>query len=404
MNARHGRSVAARRNGILASICQGLAMAGTVADVAHAAAVDPPDPARSALSAEFLLGSEPMRDLLPMSAFAAGTDSRPAAEAWTGRLSFSVPADVYTVRVLHDSFDSSKGADRSWRTLPEFDVEFVQVGERLVPTRRGAQPNTHGWWEWIVEPGHVWSEPGDRGRSRAAVPFALIEKNANCVHNGVLTFLYDADGGVSRVALQIAQETCAYFKFDAWAVVPARVDTRPAPTADDVAAAWRRELAARLPTAPIEQLARDRPGTDPAQFGSPSDVTPAQMTAYGVVVAGRHYVGGCMGRAGPYPWCDELVLPSYSIAKSVVAGYGLMRLEQLEPGAFAARISEFVPECATQDGWQDVTFGHALDMATGRYESTEREVDENTMVAERFFYASTHAEKIRIACKRFARR
>jgi hypothetical protein len=51
-----------------------------------------------------------------------------------------------------------------------------------------------------------------------------------------------------------------------------------------------------------------------------------------------------------------------------------------------------------------VSFGHALDMATGRYESTEREVDENTMVAERFFYASTHAEKIRIACTRFARR
>jgi hypothetical protein len=154
--------VASRRSGTLASIGLVLTVAGTVADGAHAAAADPPDAARSALSAEFLWGTEPMRDLLPMSAFTPGTDSRPATVAWTGRLSFSVPADAFAVRVLHDRFESSKGSDRSWRSLPEFDVEFVQVGDRLVPTRRGAQPNTHGWWEWIVEPGHVWS---DRRRS-----------------------------------------------------------------------------------------------------------------------------------------------------------------------------------------------------------------------------------------------
>ncbi len=34
----------------------------------------------------------------------------------------------------------------------------------------------------------------DGGYSRASLPFTLEERNANCMHNGVLTFLFKSDG------------------------------------------------------------------------------------------------------------------------------------------------------------------------------------------------------------------
>jgi hypothetical protein len=247
----------------------------------------------------------------------------------------------------------------------------------------------------------VWSEVGDAGLTRAALPFALIEKNANCIHNGVLTFLFGADGTVSRVAYQVTQETCAYFQFDAWGMAAARYVPGEVANATRIAAAWQAEMQGRMPVRPIEMLAAAVPGVDTAAFGAAADVSPRAMTAYGVIWRGVHYVGGCMTRHGRYPFCNELVLPSYSLAKTLVAGLAGMRLELLEPGTLQSKVVDDVPECAAAGGWQDVTLGDALDMATGRYASAEREVDEDASVTSGFFVAPTHAQKIALACTRY---
>ena len=63
-----------------------------------------------------------------------------------------------------------------------------------------------------------------------------------------------------------------------------------------------------------------------------------------------------------------------------------------------------MPECRAAGGWEGVTFEHLLDMATGRYDSAEDQADEDTSNTSRFFLATTHAEKIRIACTRFPRK
>src|SRR3546814_20214925 len=81
-----------------------------------------------------------------------------------------------------------------------------------LPVRRDSVPGSHPHWEYVLSPGRVWDEAGDNGYSRVALPFALQQKNANCMHNGVLTFLFKDDGSVSKVAYQIASETCLYFK------------------------------------------------------------------------------------------------------------------------------------------------------------------------------------------------
>ena len=236
------------------------------------------------------------------------------------------------------------------------------------------------------------------------MPFALIEKNANCLHHGVLTFRYRGESEVSRVAYQVSHETCWYFQFDAWGTAAA---TRVADLGFDperVALAYRTEAARRLPVKPIEQLGRDHPGLDTANFGSEEDIDPRDMTVYGVLVRGVHYAGGCETRMGRYPYCDEMPLPSYSLAKTIMAGLALMRAEVLHPGVRNFAVADYVPECREAGGWDGVTFENLLDMATGRYGSTTTEADEDAMNTGRFFIATTHAEKIRIACTHFPRK
>ena len=63
-------------------------------------------------------------------------------------------------------------------------------------------------------------------------PFALVEINANCVHNGVLGFLYRADGRISKAAYQVSSETCAYFKADLWGLLIASYTPHPVPGRD----------------------------------------------------------------------------------------------------------------------------------------------------------------------------
>ena len=158
--------------------------------------------------------------------------------------------------------------------LPPFDFAFVQSGDVLIPVQRGAIPSTHPMWEFILEPGRVWDEPGDGGYTRAALPFTLEERNANCMHNGVLTFLFKSDGAICDVAFQIASETCLYFKFDLWGRSAARYAPRAVPACRAVTSSYRKRIAPRLPIKPIAALAHDHPGADPGDFGSPARSIP----------------------------------------------------------------------------------------------------------------------------------
>jgi hypothetical protein len=355
------------------------------------------------LDAAFLTGDAAFEAPVNLGAFAPPADAGAPARWAPARLRFEVPAGSARVRLLLDRWNFGT-PEQEYAAPPAFAFTLVQVGDRLVPVERGIVAGAGEWWDWIVGPGRAWSEPGDGGWSRASLPFALIEKNANCMHNGVLTFLYRGENEVSRVAYQVSQETCYYFKFDAWGAAPAVREPVAGVDEAAVAAAWRAEVARRLPVKPIEALADDYPGLEPRSFGSPLDVSREHMTAYGVLIRGVHYAGGCNTREGPYPYCDEMTLPSYSLAKSVLAGFALMRLELLYPGSRRALVTDHVPECRAAGGWDGVTLEHELDMTSGRYESAEPEADENASSTSRFFFATTHAEKIGIACTRYPRK
>jgi hypothetical protein len=343
----------------------------------------------------------------PMSAFAppdGGDAAATTRQVFQGRLRFVRERSERGFRALLDRYGDATANNRAAMHLPEFDAQLVQSGNALIPIRRGTIPGRPGDWELILEPGRVWDEPGDGEATRAALPFTLEERNANCMHQGVLTFLFRGDGTISDVAFEIAHETCAYFQFDWWGYAQATYTPQAIPEAGAVVARFHDEVRARLPVRPIDTLPQDFPGARAEDFASAHEIPPRTLTTHGLVVDGVVYAGDCPTRFGPYPFCEALDLPSYSLAKSIDGAIASMRLAALYPDVLTASVADYVPACAGPGGWQGVTIENTLDMATGRFLSADDQRDEDGADMLDFFTAETHAAKIAFACTHYPRR
>jgi len=355
------------------------------------------------LTAEYLTGTDTYEQPLPLLEFSEQPGSEASDAEFTGVLKLLVPDQHGALQVVHDPFDLVGQYAGAIGHLPAFEFEFVQRNADLVPIRRGVIRTEHPYWEYILQPGRVWTEPGDGSWSRAALPFSLQEQGANCTHNGMLSWVFDKAGNVSRVAYQISGETCGYFKVDMWGVIPAAFEPRDVAGADAAIGRLDAHRAARLPVKPIAMLAEDYPGVDPTNMGAVNGVKAEDMTVYGLLVDGVHYRSGCATRQGAYPYCDSLPLPSYSTAKSIFAGLALMRMEKRHPGIASQSVSSLVPECAAEQ-WGDVSLENLLDMATGSYNENGYEVDEDSVPHVEFLEEDLHANRIDFACNHFARR
>jgi len=353
------------------------------------------------LTTEFLLSGEALARPVRPSEYAPGDDAAPPSNTFSGRLRLVTGKEADHFLLLLDELGLVTPEAPGVDTLPDFDFEFVQEGDLLIPMNTGPVVNEHRWWEWVLGTGRVWDDATHPGWSRAGLPFALKERREDCTHNGLLTFAFRESGQVSGVAFQVTSQTCRYLQFDMSGLVAAEYVPRRIEGAAEVIATVMANRSSRIPTRPIAALGKTYPGIDAGAFGSIDEIAPADMSAYGFLIDDTHYVSECPTPYGPYPYCDELALPSYSTAKSVVAGFGMMLLEAEYPGAARARIADLVPECT--DGWEDVTIEHALDMTTGHFESPDMHGDEDAAISSDFFLGD-HREKIDTACNRFPRK
>ncbi|HTO27474.1 MAG TPA: hypothetical protein VL017_02675 [Devosia sp.] len=305
-----------------------------------------------------------------------------------GRLTLT-PAQVGGYRLVSNdhAYGLSNGAALQ---PPPISFDIVQDEDHLYPVISGPLNDGAESWEVLIGPGHIWSDGGEGGR--ISFPITLKEPSANCLHNGLLSLAFDRSGLKPVAVYEFASETCAYFKFDLWGTM--RVGFTPGTPADkDRIVARRHTNAARhLPVRPLTDLHTGKGPLAKPFGGAVADDPP---TSYGFVIDGTVYASDCATRAGNTPLCADVDLPSFSTAKSIFAGIGLMRLEGLYPGVSQAKISDYVPEC---NGWGDVRFIDALDMATGRYDSAAYEADENSDDMAGFFAPADHAGKIAFAC------
>ena len=338
------------------------------------------------------------------SAFTIPEEAAMPKFVYEGRLELSTSAGNDGFKVIRD--DLNYAADPARFQLPTFDLQFVQDGSYLIPVTQGLVFSGSPIWNTIIGPGRIWQENGDQGYARVSFPFSLVERNQNCTHNGVMTFLFNGTS-VSQVRYQITQETCLFFKFDLWGQLSATYTPETIPNTATIKAEHAIEIANRLPTKPISALAIDYPdsGVALARFGS--GITPEDMTAYGLVINGINYVSGCRTRYGEYAYCESMRLPSYSTAKSAFASLALMRLGQkYGTGVYHLLIRDYIPEAATATGdWSAVTFGNALDMSTGNYDQPGFEVDEDGPIMATFLdETEAYTDKIQAAFRFPARK
>ena len=256
-------------------------------------------------------------------------------------------------------FRARQGCAGLTERLAGFSVAFFTQGEHLVPMVRDLldPPGL------ILSPGRVWSEPGDGGLSRASFPFVLTHPSFNSTHNGLATFLYD-DTQVSALRVQVVQETAPNQHYDGWGQTP--MTYTPGPLANDAAvraqfAAERQQQTPILPWSAVPVAAGS-----PGLAGFDGDTAPEEVTASGLIIDGVIYLRGCETRWGPYPYCREMRHGVFSVTKSLGAAVALLRLAQTYGDqVFDVKIKDYVTVTAAHDGWEQVTFGDALNMATG---------------------------------------
>ena len=338
----------------------------------------------------------PVRD---MSGFGLPPDAAQPTQSFEGTLTLGGFSND-TFRELSDVYKQIPPGNSPWKHLPAFSFRFVQDGSRIIPVRRGLIYTGNPDWNYILSPGRVWLEKSDHGYMRAALPFSLVQRNQNCVHNGELTFLFNRNKrpDISNVYYQITAETCYPMKFDEWGTLKATYTPGIVAHAAAIENAEAAQIADRMPTRPFSALRRAYPkaGLVLRDFTSRytcSAQDPKCIRIYGLVIDGINYTSRCPTRYGFYAFCSEMRLPSYSTAKTLFANVALARLgEMYGPGVYRLLIKDFITPAA--GNWSRTTLGDALDMATGNYNSDRFGADEASRDMNTFFTAERYSRKI----------
>lgn len=288
-------------------------------------------------------------------------------------------------------------------TLPKIDFEFIQSNDQIVPVKRGLQLTEHPHWDYFIGIGKIWQEIDDEKLSRISLPFSLIEKNQNCVHNGVVSFLMNDKGKPSYFYYQISSETCLYYKVDMWGQGTVEFQASNLDNVETYIKAYNTEQRELILNQPLTALKKYRPTLDLSKVALSENIKKTDMTNFGVIFQGEHFSSQCYTRHGDYPFCSQLILPSYSTAKSIFAGLSMLHLAKEFPLIFDEKVQNWLPECHGEQ-WRGVTFGHLLNMSTGNYHSLGHSVDEAAEHSQHFFKADTHQEKVTYGCQQFQKK
>lgn len=306
------------------------------------------------------------------------------------------------IRVLRDDYKLTDQAERRIDSLPPFRFAYVELDGQFIPASRGTIETDHPHWDFILEPGTLTSTSGGFDLS---LPVTLQERDANCMHNGVVSLRFSSLSNTGEGQFTVSSETCLYLKADMTVALTATLQPASDLPVETLRRAHLDYQKHRLPVASFEQFKQHFPGVSAEAFGAAGSLAPEDLTLWGLLIDGVHYRGGCQTRAGEYPHCDALSLPSYSLAKSLAAGLGVMALEKAYPGSSQRYIADLVPECDASGNWADVTLLQSLNMVTGNYGEQSSHTDEASAVMETgFFIVSTHADKIAFSCNAWPRR
>jgi hypothetical protein len=260
---------------------------------------------------------------------------------------------------------------RDPKLFPGVTLSFFTDKGDLVPftqdvIRYGSSSQGRSYWDIIVQPGRVWSQPDDSGWSRAGFPFALVNSIEGETHNGLATFLYK-DGRVSNLRFQIVQQTAPYNVKDDFVAVGLVPATFAVAATDQLSSLKRIHEADRSDAVPIagwSELAAKVGSAKLADFDGSMRATDIVLS--GLDYESTFYLKECQSAGGPLPWCDRARFGVWSATKALANETVLLRLAaKYGPTVFELKIVDYVPQAAGYPGWRNVRFEDAINMATG---------------------------------------
>lgn len=322
---------------------------------------------RTDLTVSDLISDKQPTRLVQNSAFLSPDNAQPAHEPFAGTISLS--ETVMTTEPAKLKSDNVLGKNPA--IFPAASLSFVTHGGDLVPAtqdilRYGSTPNGKSYWDIIVQPGKVWSEPGDDGWSRASFPFSLMHSIEGETHNGVATFLYK-DGKVSDLQFQVLTLTAPFYVEDYFTAVgkaDAKLTTDKVENEAEIKETHARSVADAEKLGTWADL-EDKFGKDTVQSFD-SDINADEIVVDGIGVDGKFYLKSCPTPAGELPYCDRQRFGVWSVTKAAANATAMLRLaEKFGPEVFAEKLADHITEARDVPGWDKVTFGDMLNMASG---------------------------------------
>jgi CubicO group peptidase (beta-lactamase class C family) len=305
--------------------------------------------------------------------------------------------------VMYTPFEKTESAN-PWDYFPGFTLDFFTHGKHLVPVLNETvlKFSDYSYWCIIISPGTVWFEPGDSAMSRASFPFALLNEKFNLVHNGLATFVYD-ETQVSSLFFQVTQETDPISPGDFWGVTGMNYKPHSIENKKLLTAQFAREARSQIPILPFSALVENLNAELLDKFNG--GIKHEEISATGLIRNDTLYLQPCYTRHGDYPYPQYMRHGAYSLTKAMGALIALLRLaEKYGEEVFDLRVADYVQINAAHDGWKDVTFADALNMATGIGDNMPERVEPNVMQGDEdqskffgFMRAKSRQEKMDIA-------
>ncbi len=312
-------------------------------------------------------------------------------KSFSGILKVDQPAIGIGYNVI---IDSRKIYQDNHKNIPKFEIEISSLDGKVYPKNTKIIETNHLFWNIQFGVGSSKLEISS-SNTLITLPFSLIHKSANCIHNGIGVFSISNDNQISNIIFEIASETCAYYKFDYVGLYSANFQfTNALPNLSNNS---DKNIIS------IENLYK-RYNLTNKSFLNSDYIDPSNVTMFGLIDSNNHYVSSCMTRLGNYPFCDQILLPSYSLAKSIAGTFSLSLLESQYGSISNLYVSDLVPECYGRK-WKNVTLNNLSDMSTGQYFNSTHDFDESSVASsEVIFMFEEHKDKIKKACSAFPKK
>ncbi|MFT5503730.1 MAG: hypothetical protein ACI845_002540 [Gammaproteobacteria bacterium] len=252
--------------------------------------------------------------------------------------------------------------------FPKTSLHLTSRDSDLIPLDRDLLRDLDGgsYWDLSLSPGRIWSEAADGDWSRAALPFQLSNIFENDTHHGIATFLY-SENEISAVFYQIVTETKSFLcpeNLQSWGwmdVTRSDVDTE---RVNAVVDHFIHEMDDQLPLKPLSdwQSAQTESCFESIDNGFGSDST----IISGLVVDAQIYASPCKTLQGDYPYPRALKFGIWSATKTAFCSIACARIAQISgKDPRKLRVRDLMPDAVNNPGWDEVTIGDCLDMATG---------------------------------------